>query len=380
MPDHTKKPKTALVMTGGGARAAYQVGVLKAICDLMPDSNVNPFPVLCGTSAGAINAATLAVYSKQFRRGVRRLDRVWRNFHVDHVFKADPKSILLSGARWLLALVGFSKSKPTFLLDRDPLIKLLGSYLVFEEIQSAIDAGVLHALSISASGYSSGQSVNFYQGADEITPWRRARRIGIRARIELDHLMASSAIPFLFKATKIHREYFGDGSMRQSAPISPALHLGADRILVIGVHKKENSKPTRVQADCYPSPAQIVSHILNSIFLDSLDADLERLQRINKTLNTIASADNADEIALREVEVLVVEPSEDLGEIAQRHAQHLPRTLRFFLHGIGGLKKDSGSSLISYLLFEQSYCQELISLGYADAMQKKEELAAFLQA
>jgi NTE family protein len=379
MPDHTEKSKTALVMTGGGARAAYQVGVLKAVCELMPDGKTNPFPILCGTSAGAINAASLAVYAKRFRRGVRRLDRVWRNFHVDHVFKADPASILLSGTRWLLALGGFGKRKATFLLDRDPLAKLLASYLEFDDIQSGIDAGVLHALSISASGYSSGESVNFYQGIDGLAPWRRARRIGIRSRIELKHLMASSAIPFLFKATKINREYFGDGSMRQSAPISPALHLGADRILVIGVHKEENSEPTRVQADCYPSPAQIASHILNSIFLDSLDADLERLQRINKTLNTIASADNADEIPLREVEVLVVAPSEDLGEIAQRHAHHLPRTLRFFLRGIGAMKKDSGSSLVSYLLFEQSYCQELISLGYADAMLKKDELAAFLQ-
>jgi len=191
--------------------------------------------------------------------------------------------------------------------------------------------------------------------------------------------MASSAIPFLFRAIKIHREYFGDGSMRQSAPISPALHLGADKVLVIGVHKEESKDPQRIESDEYPSPAQIASHILNSIFLDSLDADLERLQRINKTLSTISSADSAGDIPLREVEVLVVSPSEDLGEIAQRHAHHLPLTLRFFLRGIGAMRKDNGSSLISYLLFEQSYCQELISLGYADAMLKKEELKVFLQ-
>jgi len=295
------------------------------------------------------------------------------------VFKADPKSILVSGLRWLLAMGGFGKRKPAYLLDRDPLAALLNRYLAFEDIQSSIEAGALHALSISASGYSSGESVSFFQGADDLSPWRRARRIGIRSRIELAHLMASSAIPFLFKAIKIHREYFGDGSMRQSAPISPALHLGADRVLVIGVHKEQSEDPTRVGSDEYPSPAQIVSHILNSIFLDSLDADLERLQRINKTLNTISSADNAGDIPLREVDVLVVSPSEDLGEIAQRHAHHLPLTLRFFLRGIGAMKKDNGSSLVSYLLFEQSYCQELISLGYADAMQKKEELTAFLR-
>lgn len=381
MPDLTEKSKTALVMTGGGARAAYQVGVLKAVCELMPAGDHNPFPIICGTSAGAINAAAVAVYSQQFRRGVRRLNRVWRNFHVDHVFKADPKSIISSGARWLLAMMlgGFGKRKPAYMLERDPLATLLNRWLAFEDIQSSIDSGALHALSISASGYSSGQSVSFYQGIDDLSPWRRARRIGIRSRIELDHLMASSAIPFLFKAIKIHREYFGDGSMRQSAPISPALHLGADRVLVIGVHKEESEDPERTGSGEYPSPAQIASHILNSIFLDSLDADLERLQRINRTLNTISSADNASDIPLREVEVLVVSPSEDLGEIAQRHAHHLPLMLRFFLRGIGAMKKDSGSSLVSYLLFEQSYCQELISLGYADAMQKKEELKIFLE-
>ncbi len=381
MPDNIEKPKTALVLTGGGARAAYQVGVLKAVCELMPEGSGNPFPILCGTSAGAINAASLAVYAMQFRHGVRRLNRVWRNFHADHVFKADPKSILLSGARWLLAMMGggFGKRKAAYLLDRDPLAALLGRYFNFKHIQLAIEAGDLYALSITASGYSSGESVSFYQGVDELVPWRRARRIGIRSRIELGHLMASSAIPFLFKAVRIQREYFGDGSMRQSAPISPALHLGADRVLVIGVHKEESGEPARVESGGYPSPAQIASHILNSIFLDSLDADLERLKRINKTLNTISSAGNTGDIPLREVDVLVVSPSEDLGEIAQRHAHHLPRTLRFFLRGIGAMKKDSSSSLVSYLLFEQSYCQELISLGYADAMQKKEELTAFLR-
>ncbi len=381
MPDRTEKPKTALVLTGGGARAAYQVGVLKAVCELMPEGSGNPFPILCGTSAGAINAASLAVYAKQFRHGVRRLNRVWRNFHADHVFKADPKSILLSGARWLLAMMvgSFGKRKAAYLLDRDPLATLLSRYFNFERIQSAIEAGDLYALSITASGYSSGESVSFYQGVDELVPWRRARRVGIRSRIDLEHLMASSAIPFLFKAVRIQREHFGDGSMRQSAPISPALHLGADRVLVIGVHKEVSEDPQRTGSDEYPSPARIVGHILNSIFLDSLDADLERLQRINKTLHTISSTGNADNIPLREIDVLVVSPSEDLGEIAQRHAHHLPRTLRFFLRGIGAMKKENGSSLISYLLFEQSYCQELISLGYADAMQKKEELMAFLR-
>ncbi len=385
MPDHPEKPKqnkpkTALVLTGGGARAAYQVGVLKAVCELMPEGDDNPFPILCGTSAGAINTAALAVYAQEFRRGVRRLNRIWRNFRVDQVFKSDTRSIVVSGARWLMGMMsgGFRQRKASFLLDRLPLRGLLNQTIDFNQIQKSIDAGFLHALSITASGYSSGESVSFYQAVDNVPGWRRARRIGIRSRINVDHLMASSAIPFLFKAIKIHREYFGDGSMRQSAPISPALHLGADRVLVVGVHKEDSETPTRIEAAVYPSPAQIASHILSSIFLDSLDVDLERMRRINKTLQGISKMGAQSDIPLRQVDVLVVSPSEDLGEIAQRHANNLPRMLKFFLRRIGAMKKDSGSNLVSYLLFEKSYCQELISLGYADAMQKKDELRDFL--
>jgi NTE family protein len=377
----TRNPKTALVLTGGGARAAYQVGVLKAVCRQMPADVGNPFPILCGTSAGAINAATLATYAMQFRMGVRRLDRVWRNFRVNHVFQSDSISITRSGARWLLAMMlgGFSRHTSAYMLDRKPLAALLDHYLPFDQIQAAIDSGALHALNVCASGYSSGESVNFFQGVETIKPWRRARRIGIKSRIELKHLMASSAIPFIFSAVPIHREYFGDGSMRQQAPISPALHLGAERVLVIGVHKDIEPSPERTKELDYPSPAQIAGHILNSIFLDSLDADLERLTRINNTVRGIAPHKRQElGIQLREVETLVVSPSEDLGAIAQRHAHHLPRMLRFFLRGIGATSK-SGSSLVSYLLFEKSYCQELIALGYADAMNKKEELASFLQ-
>jgi NTE family protein len=374
-----EKPLTALVMTGGGARAAYQVGVLKAVCELMPKDSGNPFPIICGTSAGAINAAALAVYASQFRTGVRRLNRVWRNFEVGQVFRAGTWSVTRSGARWLLAMMtgGFG-GRPAYLFDRTPLKALLSRYLLFGQIEKAIAAGDLRALSIAVSGYSSGESINFFQGTEKLRPWRRARRLGMKSRIELDHLMASSAIPFLFKAVRIHREYFGDGSMRQHAPVSPALHLGADKILVIGVHKDMTDEPERYQGHEYPSPARIASHVLNSIFLDSLDADLERLTRINKTVRGIPENRRRElGITLREVESLVVSPSEDLGDIAQRHAHHLPPMLRFFLRRIGAINK-GGASLVSYILFEKSYCRELISLGYADAMQQRDELKRFL--
>ncbi|HSW53182.1 MAG TPA: patatin-like phospholipase family protein [Sulfuricaulis sp.] len=373
------KPRVGLILAGGGARAAYQVGVLKAIAELLPRETPNPFPVLCGTSAGAINATTLAIYATRFHEGVRRLNFVWRNFRVNQVFRADTPGVFANGMRWLAALVlgGLGRSNPRALLDRAPLRRLLQRTMPCERIQQSIDAGALHALSVTASGYSSGQSVTFFQGVSSLAAWRRSRRVGAAANITIDHLMASSAIPFIFSAVKLNREYFGDGSMRQIAPISPALHLGAERVLVVGV-RYENPSAARAESDEYPSLAQIAGNVLNSIFLDSLEADLERLQRINKTISLI-SADQLREggVTLRSVDVLVIAPSADLEKIAARHAHHLPRSIRFLLRGLGAFNRN-GSNLVSYLLFEKPFCRELIDLGYRDAMHRKEEILRFL--
>ena len=375
------KPRVGLVLAGGGARAAYQVGVLKAIAEMLPRDTPNPFPILCGTSAGAINATTLAIYATRFQEGVRRLTYVWRNFNVNQVFRADAPGVLANGARWLAAMIlgGLGRRNPRALLDRAPLRQLLQQTMPCDGIQKSIDAGALHALSVTASGYGSGQSVTFFQGVSSLTTWRRARRVGSAANITIDHLMASSAIPFIFSAVKINREYFGDGSMRQIAPISPALHLGADRVLVVGVRNEVTSPSVRAETDEYPSLAQIAGHVLNSIFLDSLEADLERLQRINKTISLISS-DQLREggVTLRSVDVLVIAPSEDLEKIAARHAHHLPRTIRFLLRGLGAFNRH-GSNLVSYLLFEKPFCRELIDLGYKDAMHRKEEILRFLE-
>jgi len=369
-----------LVLAGGGARAAYQVGVVKAIAEMLPPDAPNPFPILCGSSAGAINATTLAIYATRFQEGVRRLVYVWRNFNVDKVFRADAPGVLANGLRWAAALMlgGLGRRNPHALLDRAPLRRLLRETMPCERIQQSIDAGALHALSVTASGYGSGQSVSFYQGVSSLATWRRARRVGSAANITIDHLMASSAIPFVFAAEKINREYFGDGSMRQIAPISPALHLGAERVLVVGV-RHEIPVPSRRENAEYPSLAQIAGHVLNSIFLDSLEADLERLERINKTISLIPT-DLLREggVTLRNVDVLVIAPSADLEKIAARHAHHLPRTIRFLLRGLGAFNRH-GSNLVSYLLFEKPFCRELIDLGYKDAMHRKDEILRFLE-
>lgn len=372
--------KRGLILMGGGARAAYQIGVLKAIAELHPRGDPSPFKIVCGTSAGAINAVSLATMADNYSYAVAQMLRVWGNFRVPQVFQSDIKSISQNALRWLVAVTigGLGNRNPLSLLNRKPLRELLLRRLDFSRIQQVIEEGYLHAISITASGYSSGQSVTFYQGTDEIVPWSRVRRFGSHSTITIDHLMASSAIPVLFEAVKLHREYFGDGSMRQMAPLSSALHLGADRILVIGNQREGEKHRERASSSEYPSFAQIAGHILDSIFLDSMEADLERLQRINKTIDVIPNRHlKKSEEPLRRVDAFVLSPSMDISELAQDYLHELPRTVRYLLRGIGAYSKQ-GSGLASYLLFEKGYCRELIRLGYQDAKQEQDMLEKFL--
>ncbi len=372
--------RTALILTGGGARAAYQAGVLLAICELLPDATRNPFPILCGTSAGAINAATLACQADNFRAGVETVAAVWRNMRAGDVYRADPIGIGTTGARWLSALMfGWAfKHSPRSLLDNEPLRGLLERHLDFHNIDRAIASGSLYAVSLTASGYTSGHSVSFFQARAEVEAWERTHRFGCRTQLNINHLMASSAIPFVFPAVHLNREYFGDGSMRQLAPISPAIHLGAQKILVIGAGRM-SEKAQRQRSDGYPTLAQIAGHTLSSIFLDSLAVDVERMQRINSTLAIIPEALKRNgSVALRPVQSLVIAPSERLDYLAARHARALPWAVRLLLRGVGAMNRQGGA-LTSYLLFEQPYTRALIDLGYKDAMARREDLKVFLE-
>jgi len=379
-PATTQQPAVGLIMTGGGARAAYQVGVMRALYEMLPKSVRNPFPIICGTSAGAINAAVLATDGSNFRRGVRRLMTVWKNFHVNHVYRADAYGALANSARWMLAAVsaGRLSEGPVSLLDNAPLARLLERHIDFPAIGRCVEAGDLTAFAVTCSGYTSGQSVTFYQGHASLAGWERARRVGVATNIGLSHLMASSALPFIFPPVHINREYFGDGSMRQVAPVSPALHLGADRLLVIGVGRQVRQASPRIQTNGYPSLAQIAGHALNSIFLDGLEVDLERLQRINRTLSAIPPESlQAQGVPLRTVDFRVLTPSVPLSQIATQYAHELPRVIRMLLRTVGGMKQ-TGSNLLSYVLFEKAYCRALIQLGYKDTIAQQEDLLRFL--
>jgi len=371
--------KAALVLTGGGARAAYQVGVLSAIREIRGRRAGNPFPILCGTSAGGINAVALAVFSSDFNRGVRMLARIWRQFHVDQVYRADAAALLATGLRWASALtLGWAvRQTPGSLLDNSPLRRLLTEVLDFSIIGRSIEQGHLHAVSVAASGYSSGESLVFFEAVPEVQAWRRMQRLGVRTSIGVDHLLATSAIPFVFPPVRINREWFGDGSMRQLAPISPAIHLGADRILVIGSGRLVEEGRQRTEG--YPSLAQIAGHALSSIFLDGLSVDLERLQRINITAGAMSPEQRAAAgIYLRPIETLVISPSQRLDAIAGRNRDSLPLALRTVLRGVGAMRRD-GSTLLSYLLFEPPFTQALMELGFKDTMDRRGEVAAFLR-
>jgi len=372
--------KLGLILSGGGARVAYQVGVLKAIAEFLPRHAQNPFPVICGTSSGSLNAVTLAVNARSFRKGVQHLLNIWKNAHVDQIYRTDFAGVIKNSARWFAGLIlgsmGVNKLNHVSLLDNAPMATMLEATLPYERIQENIDSGLLHALSVTASGYGSGCSVSFYQGVEEIPPWNRAHRLGIPTMIEPKHLLASSAIPFIFPAVLVNREYFGDGSMRQIAPISSALHLGATRLLIIGLGRRSEEEQARSKMCDYPSLAQIAGHVMDSIFLDSLEVDLERVQRINHSIEMLTE-DAQLQINWRHVDVLVIEPSQAIEKIAQRYAMYLPWTIRILLRGIGAMRR-SGANLVSYLLFEKNFCRAMIELGYQDALKQKQEILAFI--
>ncbi len=357
-----------LILTGGGARAAYQAGVLKGIAELLPRGAGCPFPVITGTSAGAVTAVALASDPAHFRQAVFAIERVWRGFRVNHVFKADAVSVLRSGLHWMLALLtaGWLVHPPRSLFDNTPLWDLLRAELNFDGIPRGLYKKHLSAIGICATSYADADSVTFYACAASIDPWQRAFRKGERVQLTLNHLMASLAIPFLFRPIYVNDEYYGDGAMRQTSPLSPAIHLGANRLLIIGVGDTESDGLGLRNPRAEPTFGQMFGFMLDSLFMDQLHSDLELISSQNDTPG------------MRRIESLVITPSDDVSEIARRHRHELPRSLRILLSTIGA-NNSAGTQLLSYLLFERGYTRELIALGLADARARAEEIRTFLR-
>ncbi len=377
MPPHLSSvSKTALVLQGGGARGAYQVGVLKAIAEISGRRR-SPFQIVCGASVGAVNAAPLAAASSDFQSGMRNLEALWRSLRCSSIFDTRALPLIATGVRyaWTLLFGHFGVGALCSFLNNKPLDELLEREFDQRDISRAIRVGSLHALCITASSYDEGKAVTFVKGHEDITDWARARRRGVRTEIGPKHLLASSSLPFVFAPVRLDGEYYGDGALRLTAPLSPAIRTGADKVLVIAARDNVPDEPQKQKHPQSPSIGEMAGHALDIMFNDNLDADHERMTRVNETLSLL-SDEARKQTPLRVIDTVMLSPSQDLREVAERHAGEMPFAIRVLMRTLGSWGSDG--RLVSYLLFEPGYIGALIDLGYADTMEKESEVRAFL--
>ena len=375
-----------LVLSGGGARAAYQAGVLLGIGELLGHDTPFPFPVLTGISAGAINGTYLAAKTdRPWHESTEGLAQLWRGLTLENIFKTNVSSLAGLGTRWLKdlgmgAMLGTPRS--THLLDSSPLRELLSQQVDFETISRSLSSGRLHGLGISVTSYKTGTAITYFDGDPSIRPWHRSARLGMREQLTLEHVLASASIPLFFKPVRIGNSFFGDGGVRLTSPLSPAIHLGSSKILAISVRYSRPIEQTRILNENPNMPAIAISDIagvlMNALFLDALESDVERLERINLTQSLLTEEQRSKlKEPLRIIPVLTIYPSIDLGTLASDQIKSFPTVLRYLLRGLG-VQGTKGSDLVSYLAFDREYTEKLVELGRSDALRQRDRILSFL--
>lgn len=374
------KKKRALVLSGGGARGAYQVGVLKGISEVCSKNGIKPdFKIYSGISAGAINGAYMATHADDFHLGVSQLVHMWSNLSSEQVIASDVMHMGKIAFQWmgelsLGAMMGTTLGKA--LLDTAPLLKLLNNKLKFEHIEKHIENGDLYALAVTATDYGTSNSVTFIQGHPEIKNWERTRRISKSAQLTTQHVMASSAIPLLFPPTLVGQKFFGDGCVRNNSPCAPSIYMGADALMVIGVRMQKPTRYDQLSASSTlpPSVARVLNVLLNAVLLDGIETDVEHLHRMNKLLERLPEQASG---SYRKVDAVLISPSSDIGELAIQKSKNLPKTIRYLLKGLG--KIEDAGEIVSYLLFDPEFCSELIDTGCKDAVAQEQDIINFFK-
>lgn len=368
---------TALILSGGGARGAYQVGVLRAVLEILDTTGQprQPFDIVCGTSAGAINAAYYVSYAHRPRHGMVRLHHVWRRLSAANIYDTSWFSVVKSLSHLGAGVFrSTERIRPSSLLDNGPLERLLSRWVDFDAVRANLQNGHVRNLCINAMNYSTGESVAFYDG-EKADPWQRLHRRGEQTTVTLDHVMASAAIPILFPPRPINGHYFGDGALRQLNPLSPALHLGASRLFIVGVSSNRVNRGNAYKA-IPPTIAQMAGHLFNREFIDNLEADIEQAELINELLNDCA-LHRSDKPPAQKIECLVITPSTPFDEMAAKYIHQQPASMRLLLRLLGARDQGAGASFASFLLFDGGFCQELSNTGYRDGRDYADSIRKF---